>query len=300
MVSKIDAAPGAELGPSMTQEEFIADLENWFMIGYSGYWDPKTGEGHYAPAKYFPSIGNDNSQPTTGGSGDEARSVAGDTGVSGGGASALGAQTPGAGTGIAVAQATLAIAGLVPGPVGVVANLASAVLTAYQGHPLMAAIIAGGAILPGIAGIAGRIAADGASEAAAVGAAESLASSAGVAAEGAVASAGERVGGTIQTSLVRFTQSSVRRTLRNGEDINDVVEALNGAGGDQLARSFEPIRIFEREGNLFTLDNRRLVIFNQAGRDVPYVWATPEEGLSESWKFTATPEQANGWFIRVK
>jgi hypothetical protein len=119
------------------------------------------------------------------------------------------------------------------------------------------------------------------------------------AAEGAAAAA-TRGAATIETSAVRFTQSSVSQTLRTGENINDVIGALRGPGGDALAKGFEPIRIFEQDGGLFTLDNRRLSIFSAAGRDVPFVWATPAEVTAESWKFTATAEQAGGWFIRVK
>jgi hypothetical protein len=105
---------------------------------------------------------------------------------------------------------------------------------------------------------------------------------------------------TIDTALVRFTQSSVKQTLTSGENINDLAAALRGPGGDALAESFEPIRIFEQNGSLFTLDNRRLLAFSMAGRDIPYVWATAEDVLDQSWKFTATPGQAGGWFIRVK
>jgi RHS repeat-associated protein len=106
---------------------------------------------------------------------------------------------------------------------------------------------------------------------------------------------------TIETAAVRFTQSSVSQTLRTGENINDVISALRGPGGEALARGFEPIRIFEGEGGaLFTLDNRRLLIFSQAGREVPFVWATQAEVAAESWKFTKTVEQVGGWIIRVK
>jgi RHS repeat-associated protein len=105
---------------------------------------------------------------------------------------------------------------------------------------------------------------------------------------------------TIRTDLVRFTQSSANQRLRTGENINDVIGALQGPGGEALAKGFEPIRIFEQNGRLHTLDNRRLLIFSQAGRDVPFVWATPEQVAEESWKFTATTEQAGGWFIRVR
>jgi len=105
---------------------------------------------------------------------------------------------------------------------------------------------------------------------------------------------------TIDTALIRFTQSSVSQVFRTGENINDVAAALRGPGGEALARDFAPIRIFQQEGSLFTLDNRRLLTFSMAGREVPYVWATPEEVASQSWKFTATPQQAGGWYIRVR
>jgi hypothetical protein len=92
----------------------------------------------------------------------------------------------------------------------------------------------------------------------------------------------------------------VSQTLRTGENINDVVAKLMVSGGDALARSFEPIRIFERNGSLYTLDNRRLLIFSQARLDIPYVWASPAEVAAEAWKLTATASQANGWYIPVK
>jgi RHS repeat-associated protein len=113
------------------------------------------------------------------------------------------------------------------------------------------------------------------------------------------AEAAEKIA-TIDTAAVRFTQSSVGQTLRTGENLNDVVAALKGPGGDALAKGFEPIRIFEQNGRLLTLDNRRLLIFSEAGREVPFVWATPGQLAAEGWKFSATAEQAGGWFIRVK
>lgn len=106
--------------------------------------------------------------------------------------------------------------------------------------------------------------------------------------------------GLINPRNVRFTQSSIRQTLSTGENINDVAAALRGPGGDALASGFKPIRIFEKGGLTYTLDNRRLAIFSSAGRDVPFVRATPQEVAAEAWKFTATVEQQSGWFIRVK
>jgi RHS repeat-associated protein len=107
-------------------------------------------------------------------------------------------------------------------------------------------------------------------------------------------------GATIDTSLVRFTQSSVRQVFSTGENINEVAAALRGPGGDALAKAFKPIRIFEENGMLFSLDNRRLLTFSMAGREVPYVWATQAERAAEAWKLTAKPEQLGGWFITVK
>lgn len=79
-----------------------------------------------------------------------------------------------------------------------------------------------------------------------------------------------------------------------------MIDALKGPGGEALAKEIPAIRIFEKNGQLFTLDNRRLLAFSQAGREVPYVWATAEEVAAQGWKFTATPQQMGGWFIRVK
>ena len=49
------------------------------------------------------------------------------------------------------------------------------------------------------------------------------------------------------------------------------------------------IRIFEKDGVLYTLDNRRLYAFQQAGiENIPYQWATSQEIANEAWKFTTT------------
>ena len=65
-----------------------------------------------------------------------------------------------------------------------------------------------------------------------------------------------------------------------------------GAAGDS-----EAIRIFERDGKLFTLDNRRLEAFRRAGVDVPVRMATQQEIAEESWKFTT---HNDGVSIRIR
>jgi hypothetical protein len=106
---------------------------------------------------------------------------------------------------------------------------------------------------------------------------------------------------TIDTAAVRFTQDSIGATFKNGQSINDVAAALRASGGEKLASQFPAIRLVEHEGQLFTLDNRRLAAFSAAGRQVPFRMATPAE-ISAEWssKFTTTAEQGWGKYITVR
>ena len=58
-----------------------------------------------------------------------------------------------------------------------------------------------------------------------------------------------------------------------------------------------PIRLVEYDGDLYTLDNRRLAAFQEAGVDVPYRMATVQEAEAEGWKFTTTN---NGTSIAIR
>jgi YD repeat-containing protein len=53
-------------------------------------------------------------------------------------------------------------------------------------------------------------------------------------------------------------------------------------------------------GRLAAVIRPDVLTFSEAGRPAPFRWAAPDEVAAESWKFTATPQQQNGWFIRVK
>ena len=75
----------------------------------------------------------------------------------------------------------------------------------------------------------------------------------------------------------------------------ETVEGLKN--GTTAAESVPPIRILERDGKLFTLDNRRLDSFRRAGVDIPYQMATPKEIADEAWKFST---KNGGISIRVK
>ena len=101
--------------------------------------------------------------------------------------------------------------------------------------------------------------------------------------------------GFINPHRVRFSQSSIKASFASGGTIADLVEQLSRGTVDPA--SVPPIRLLERDGELFTLDNRRLEAFRRAGVDVPYRMATPEEAASEAWKFTTRNQ---GTEIRVR
>jgi hypothetical protein len=99
---------------------------------------------------------------------------------------------------------------------------------------------------------------------------------------------------TIDPETVRFSQDRIKATFRDGGTIDQLAEELRN--GSVNAEDVEPIRPFERDGKFFTLDNRRLEAFRQAGVPVLYGIATPEEVRDETWKFTTRNQ---GVSIRV-
>jgi len=101
--------------------------------------------------------------------------------------------------------------------------------------------------------------------------------------------------GRINPSQVRFSQSSVRPGLGGGGTIDDLSSGLRSGAIDP--GDVPAIRILERDGQIFTLDNRRLVAFQNAGVDIPYVLATDAEIAAETWKFTT---KNGGTSIRIR
>ena len=111
----------------------------------------------------------------------------------------------------------------------------------------------------------------------------------GVAGGGAVAE------GVVNPNAIRFSQSSISRTFRGGGTLWETIEGLKS--GAIAPGSIPPIRVLEHEGQMFTLDNRRLFVFQQAGMPIRTVPATFEEIEAEAWKFTTTN---NGISINVR
>jgi hypothetical protein len=95
--------------------------------------------------------------------------------------------------------------------------------------------------------------------------------------------AAEGGGRLINPNLVRFSQDSISANFSDGSSVAGMADRL--AAGERI--NVPPIRLVNHpDGGLFTLDNRRLVAFQQAGVPIPYRMATADEFANESWKFT--------------
>jgi hypothetical protein len=94
---------------------------------------------------------------------------------------------------------------------------------------------------------------------------------------------------------VRFSQSSISYRFRDGRTIDDLAEGLRS--GQVRPEEVPPLRLVERDGVYFTLDNRRLEAFRRAGVPIPWRLATPEEVEADAFKFTT---RNGGVSVRVR
>ena len=94
----------------------------------------------------------------------------------------------------------------------------------------------------------------------------------------------ENLNGYADPSQIRFTQDSIANKFKNDQGLQGVVDRLKN--GSISPEDFPPIRVFKKDGLVYSLDNRRLLAASQAGVPVKIVPATAEEILKESWKFT--------------
>jgi Hemagglutinin repeat len=76
--------------------------------------------------------------------------------------------------------------------------------------------------------------------------------------------------GTIDPKTIRFSQDSISADFKNGAGSVDALIADLKSGKVDPA-SIPPIRIVERDGQIFSLDNRRLFAFQEAGIEIPFV-----------------------------
>ncbi len=96
-------------------------------------------------------------------------------------------------------------------------------------------------------------------------------------------------------SKIRFSQDSISPFFKGGRSLEDLIAGLKN--GTIKPQDVPPIRVFENEGQLFTLDNRRLEAFRQAGVPIPFQTATPDEVANEAWKLTT---QNGGASVRIR
>lgn len=94
---------------------------------------------------------------------------------------------------------------------------------------------------------------------------------------------------------IRFTQDSVSNTFKDGQTLQSTIDGLKS--GKISPNDLPPIRIFEKDGAVYSLDNRRLLAASEAGVPIKVVPATPAEVAKEGWKMT-TPN--NGSIICVR
>lgn len=83
---------------------------------------------------------------------------------------------------------------------------------------------------------------------------------------------------------IHFTQNSIKATFKDGRSVQQMADDLTS--GALKADDVAPIAVFEKNGKLYSLDNRRLEAFQRAGVDVPVRSATTEELTAQGWKFT--------------
>jgi RHS repeat-associated protein len=102
---------------------------------------------------------------------------------------------------------------------------------------------------------------------------------------------------TVDPNEVRFTQDSVGSHFKDGHSVDETAAALRK--GSLKPQQLPAIRLVEHDGNLFTLDNRRLVAFQRSGiSQVPFRMATGRE-IGKEWRKKFTTE-TNGIGIEIR
>jgi len=92
--------------------------------------------------------------------------------------------------------------------------------------------------------------------------------------------------GTIDPSRIRFSQNSINSNFQRGVGpVNDLIAGLRR--GSINPSGIPPIRIVAKDGKIFTLDNRRLFAFQEAGVDIPFTRLN-QIPSNELRKFTST------------
>jgi filamentous hemagglutinin len=108
----------------------------------------------------------------------------------------------------------------------------------------------------------------------------------------------ENLTGYANPKDIQFSQKSIANAFRDGRGLESTINNLRL--GKVSPDEIPPIRVFERDGLVYTLDNRRLFVASQAGVPVRVVPATPAEIARESGRKMSTPNQGKIICIRGK
>lgn len=91
---------------------------------------------------------------------------------------------------------------------------------------------------------------------------------------------------TIDPKLVLFSQNTCSATFRDGRSVLELIADLKA--GRIKAENVPALRVFLHNGAIWSLDNRRLYAFKEAGLPVRIVLATEAEIKKEAYKYSTT------------
>ncbi len=100
---------------------------------------------------------------------------------------------------------------------------------------------------------------------------------------------------SMNPNAIRFSHDSISKRFSNGDKVKDLTEGLKS--GRIKAEDVPPIRITNRNGKTYTLDNRRLKAFQDAGIKIRTRLVTELEAKKESWRFTS---KTDGKDVKVR
>jgi hypothetical protein len=94
---------------------------------------------------------------------------------------------------------------------------------------------------------------------------------------------------------IRFSQDSVSPTFKDGKSLSETIEALRS--GTLSPRDLPAIKVTDIDGQLYSLDNRRLLATAEAGTYVATTRATAAEVAAQAFKFTS---KNNGCIVCIR
>ena len=93
---------------------------------------------------------------------------------------------------------------------------------------------------------------------------------------------------------IRYTQDSISKKFRDGSSVDDMISGLKN--GSITPDDVPSIQVFKKDGALYSLDNRRLYAFKQAGMNKINIKMVSYKNIPK-WKLTS---RNGGTSIRVR